>query len=48
LRCVRSVCCGVLLHQTLKSWYGILWLGFSFKCFNILPSASSKPMLYAL
>jgi hypothetical protein len=24
LRCVRSVCCGVLPHKKLKSWYGII------------------------
>jgi hypothetical protein len=46
LRCVRSLCCGVLLHKKLKSCYGVLCCGFSFKCFNVLPSASSKPILY--
>jgi hypothetical protein len=40
LRCVRSLCCGVLLHKKLKSWYGVLCCCFSFKCFNPLPSAS--------
>jgi hypothetical protein len=48
LRCVRSVCCGVLLHKKLKSWYGVLCCGFSFKFFNPLPSASSKPILHTL
>jgi hypothetical protein len=46
LRCVCSVCCGVRLHKKLESWYGILWCGFSFKCFNLVHSASSKPVLY--
>jgi hypothetical protein len=46
LCCVRSVCCGVLIHKKLKSYYGVLSCGFSFKCFNVLPSASSKPILY--
>jgi hypothetical protein len=31
LRCVRSVCWGVLFHKKFKSLYGILWCGFSFK-----------------
>jgi hypothetical protein len=48
LRCGRSVCCGVFLHKRLKSWYGILWCGSSFKCFNLLPSENSKPVLYTL
>jgi hypothetical protein len=48
LRCVRSICFGVLLHKILKSWYGVLCCGFSFKYFNLLPSASSKPILYTL
>jgi hypothetical protein len=46
LRCVRSLCCRVLLHKKLKSWYWVLCCGFSFKCFNLSPSASSKPNLY--
>jgi hypothetical protein len=46
LRCVCSICCGVLLNKKLKSWYGVLCCGFSFKCFNVLPSASSKPILH--
>jgi hypothetical protein len=48
LRCVRSVSCWVVLHKKLKSWYGILWCGFSSKCFKLLPSGSSKPLLYTL
>jgi hypothetical protein len=48
LRWVRSVCCGVFLHKKLKPWYGILWCGFSFKCFNLLPSASRKLILRAV
>jgi hypothetical protein len=46
LRCVRSVCCGVHLHKRLKSWDGILWCGFSFKCFNLLPSATVSHLIY--
>jgi hypothetical protein len=44
-----SVCCGILhKKKKIKSWFGILWCGFSFKFFNLLPSASSKPILYTL
>jgi hypothetical protein len=48
LRCFHSACCGVLIHKRMKSWYGILWCGSSFKCFKLLPSASSKSILYTV
>jgi hypothetical protein len=48
LPCVRSVCCGVLLHENFKSCYGVLCFGFSFNCFNLLPSARRNTILHTL
>jgi hypothetical protein len=48
LRYICSVCCRVLFHNKLISLYGVSCCGFSFKCFNLLPPASSKPISYTL
>jgi hypothetical protein len=42
LRCVRNVCCGVLLHKKFKSWYGVLCCGFPSNASNFRPQQAAS------